>query len=268
MTAEQALQEVIITLQKQCLSPETRKLVEEAAQLLADGRDIEARALLEKAQAITSAATVAKTNGAAKVNGPGASEPVDPTIASRISARLAQGITDAVTAAIEDLHHEFSGQIKAIVSSLEGRINEMAAQLRGVADIEQRVARIEQEEPIRATVAQERWDQMAASITLLEENDRSRRVEVEEFNRNVLHELQSISSRVTAQGERFVAFNRLAEDLSSKVSSAIGQIDRHTDWIRSMQERQVHRAAALNEALEAIAKLREPNPLAGEMVDG
>jgi hypothetical protein len=267
MTAEQALQEVIITLQKQCLGPETRKLVEEAAQLLASGRDIEARALLEKAQAITSA-TVAKTNGAARVNGPGASEPVDPTIASRIAARLAQGITNALTAAIEDLHHEFSGQIKEIVSSLGGRINEMAAQLRDAAHIEQRVGRIEQEEPIRARVAQEQWDQLAASITLLEENDRARRVEVEEFNRNVLHELQSISSRVTAQEERFVALNRLAEGLSSRVSSAIGQIDRHTDWIRSMQERQAHRAAALNEALEAIAKLREPNPLAREMVDG
>jgi hypothetical protein len=44
VTADQLLQEAIIDLQKRDLTTETRCLVEEAAQLLADGRDIEARA--------------------------------------------------------------------------------------------------------------------------------------------------------------------------------------------------------------------------------
>ena len=60
----------------------------------------------------------------------------------------------------------------------------------------------------------------------------------------------------------------LVEELSSKTLSIAEQMDRQTGLLRSMQERQAQRAAALNTVLEGIAKLREPEPLANEAVVG
>ena len=80
MTGDQLLQEAIIDLQKQALCAEARHSVDEAAQLLANGRDIEARALVEKAQAITVAGVHSKRDRVTKVNGPTAGERMEPTI--------------------------------------------------------------------------------------------------------------------------------------------------------------------------------------------
>src|SRR5690349_12246366 len=96
MTADQLLQEAIIELQKRDLTPETRHVVDEAARLLLDGRDIEARALIEKAQAITVPRTPTdgespQTDQLAPVNGRMA-----PSILSRFGGRLALQIESAL----------------------------------------------------------------------------------------------------------------------------------------------------------------------------
>ena len=253
MMAEQALQEAIIDLRKQNLNNQTQHLIEEASRLLDSGRDIEARALIEKAQAI-SATTIAPDPAVpAKVAGAAAAEPAS---ISRISARLAQGITAALTAAIADLHHDFGQQMKDIVSSLEDQIGEMAAHLRHLPHVQQRLDRIEQEEPARAGLAQERWDRLSTAIAVLEENDRARRAEAEEWNRNLSAELKTIVARVSVQEESLAAFGRLIDDLSPKVHSVIKQMDRQNHLIQSIRERQAHRAAALNEVLDTIARLR------------
>jgi chromosome segregation ATPase len=262
MTADQLLQEAIINLQKQGLCAEARHSVDEAAQLLADGRDIEARALVEKAQAITVADVHSKTNRVTKVSGPMAGERMEPTIISRISGVLAQGITNALTEVIEELHLNFGAQMKDVVSSLEDRLTDITSQLKALSHLHERVERIAEEETARASAAQERWDRLSATITSFQEADHARRVVAEQFSRDVSGELETISSRVTAQEERIEALNRLVQDLSPKVISGAEQIDRHTDLLRSMQEHQSQRVAALNEVLDAMTKLREPKPLA------
>jgi vacuolar-type H+-ATPase subunit I/STV1 len=290
MTADQFLQETIIDLQKQGLGGETRHLVEEAAQLLADGKNMEARALVEKAQAmlsqdfspsVTAAAEPidrhtdllrsmvhSRTIRAAKANGPVAGGGLEQTIIARISGGLAQGITNALTEVIEDLHLNFGAQIKEVVSSLEDRLTEITSQLKALPHLRERVERIEREETTRASAAQERWDGLSTTVAALEEADRARRAEAEQFRRDVSGEMETISSRVTAQEERAEALNRLFQDLSPMVASAAEQIERHTELIRSMQERQSHRVAALNDVLDAIGKLREPKTLGEAAASG
>src|SRR5271157_495023 len=169
MTADQLLQEAIIDLQKQDLCVETRHSVDEAAQLLADGRDIEARALVEKAQAMTLADVHSKRDRVTKVNGPMAGERLEPTIISRISGLLAQGITNALTEVIEELHLNFGAQMKDVVSSLEDRLTDITSQLKALSHLHDRVERIAEEETARLSAAQQRWDCLSTTIASLQE---------------------------------------------------------------------------------------------------
>ena len=216
MTAEQVLQEAIIDLQRQDLGGDMRRLVEEAAQLLADGRDIEARALVEKAQAITSR-TYARSGAGPRV------DPQELTAIERVAARLTHSVVNAFIEALSELQRDSAGQMKVMASALEERINE----------------RIEREAKSRA-----------ASIVTLEETDRA------------------VSARVAAHEEQLAVLSRVVENLSPKVHSAIEQIDQHTALLQSIQERHAHRAAALNEVLDTIARLREPKPLANQAQAG
>jgi uncharacterized protein YheU (UPF0270 family) len=268
MTTDQLLQDAIIHLQKRDLSAETRHLVDEAAQLLADGRDIEARALVEKAQAITSPEAPSKASGATRADIPLAEERMAQTIISRLSSRLAQDIANTLSEAVEDLHVRFGAQVNEVARSLENRLTEVTSQLEPFSDLHQRVDRIEQQEAARASAAQEQWERLSASILSLQEADRARQAEAEEFRRNVSVELEMMSSRVAAQEERIQVLTSLVQDLSSKALTAAEQIGRQTSALRSMQERQAQRAAALNAVLDRIAKLREVEPLATEAEAG
>jgi hypothetical protein len=106
MTADQLLHEAIIDLQKQDLPSETRSVVDEAARLLLEGRDIEARALFEKAQAM--AVPLPPPNKASTAftradPGPQSDGRIAPLSISRLSNRLAVEIENALNETIEDL---------------------------------------------------------------------------------------------------------------------------------------------------------------------
>jgi chromosome segregation ATPase len=252
MTTEQLLQESIIDLQKHNLSVETRRLVDEAAQLLAGGRDMEARALVEKAQALNAPALQPETNGVTKSNGPMPAERTEDSLISRISNRLALGITNAISEAMEELQRTFGSQMTAVARSLEDRLAE------AFPPWQQRLEILEQDRTAASGEAQERWESLSASVGALQEAGIAGRLEAEQRSRAVSAELERISARVTAQEERLEAWKQLVQDLTSKVTSIAEKIDRHTDLFRSMQERQAQRAAALNAVLDGIAKLREP----------
>jgi chromosome segregation ATPase len=249
------------------LTAETRHLVDEAAQLLANGRDIEARALVEKAQAIA-VPDAHPSNGTTKGTGPVTGEKVEQTIISRVSIRLAQAITTALTEAVDDLHLNFGAQMKEVARSLEDRLTGIASQLQALPLLHERVERIEQDETARARAAQERWEGLSASVVSLQEADHGRRVEAEHFSRSVAVELEMMSARVAAHEERLEALNHFVQDLSLKVLSVVEQIDHQTEALRTMQEHQAQRAAALNAVLDGIAALREPRPLVNEVGAG
>jgi hypothetical protein len=264
MTADQLLQEAIINLQKKDVSAETRRLVDEAAQLLADGRDIEARALIEKAQALAVADYPSRVSSPAKGSGPMAGERMANAAISRIASRLAQSITSALAEAVEDLHISFGAQVTEVVSSLENRLAGITSQLNAVSGLLERVERIEAAATTNASASEERWERLSASVLSLQEADRDRQVEAEQFRGDVSSELERIGLRLTAQEEGLEAVNRIVSDLSLKVLFFAEQIDRHTGLLRSLHEQQAQRAAALNAVLDGFAQLREPKPLANE----
>ena len=263
MTAEQVLQNSIIELQRQGFCADTRRLADEAAQLLASGRDIEATALVEKAQAIAVPDAHPKENGVTRIDGPRGAG-LEQTLISQVSSRLAQGITSLFTEAMEELYHGVGAQVDVAVRSLWDQLAEITTQLKTLPHLHKRVDRFEQDEAARARVTPEQWDGLSASVASLQEADQSRKAEAEEFRQHVSIEIRTISGRAAAQEARLDALDHLVQSLSSKVMSVAEQTDRHTALIKTMQERQAHRAAALNGVLDGLAKLRESRSLANE----
>ena len=190
MTADQLLQEAIIDLQKRDLTTETRHLVDEAAQLLADGRDIEARALVEKAQAIAAPEVPTKVNGATHTTPPVTADGMAQTIISRLSSRLAQDIASALNEAVEDLHRDFGAQMNESATALENRLAEITSRLQVVSELQDRVGRLEQEVSGNAAAVQEQSQQMAASIVSLQEADQAHKTEFEQFSRGLFGEIE------------------------------------------------------------------------------
>ena len=262
MTADQLLQEAIIDLQKRDLNTEARNLVDEAAQRLAGGWDIEARALVEKVQAITGPGAPPKANSSTLIKPPITNEAMVETIISRLSNRLAQDIANALNEAVEALHDDFGAQMAESAAALESRLAEATSRLQAIPDLRERVDRVEQEVSASVAAAQEHSQRLDASIASLQESDRVRRTEFDQFSRDLSGEIEKISSRLSSQEERQGVIENLVQDLSSKVVSVTEQIEHQTRVIRLMQERLAQRAAALHAVLDGIAKLREAEPLA------
>lgn len=262
MTAEQLLQEAIIDLQKRSLCEETRKLVEEAAQLLAEGRDIEARALVEKAQAISMPVAQPAANVGTKINTTANGQSALSGLISRLSGRLAQEIAAALGEAVEAVQRDLGARTSELAHSLETGFSEVKSRLESISSLRDSVDRLEREGAASGELAQERWDQISASILSLQETGRDRQDQAEHFKREISAAVETISFRITAQEERAGAVSTLFQDLSAKVLSLEEQIEAQTNQFRAMRERQAQRAAAFNAILDGIAKLREPKTAA------
>jgi len=204
--AGQTLPDLLIALQHQELPPIARQVVEEAAFLLGEGREMEAAALVEKAQALANVA--AKTNGAHRDDGS----------AEHFAARLAADITGVLTRAIQELQHRSAEHAQALTLALERRIAALENDLRKVA------------------VDAARADEMAQSVAI---------------------QVEAVLSRLVAHEDRLEALDRVTADLTATFAEANQRLDRHTEILRGIQQRQVHRAAVLNELVGTIAKLKE-----------
>jgi hypothetical protein len=147
-------------------------------------------------------------------------------------------------------------------AALESRLAEITSSLQAVSDLQGRVDRMEQEASASATEAQAHSQRLDASIASLQEADQARKTEFDQFSRDVSSEIAQISSRLNSQEEKQSVFANLVQDFSSKVLSLTEQVEGQTKWVRSIQERQAQRAAALHAVLDSIAKLREADPLA------
>jgi hypothetical protein len=128
-TPDPSLPEAIVVLQRQELPRETRRLVEEAAQLLGEGRDIEARALVEKAQALVSLGAPAQANGSPKPNGAKAAEE---TGFPALAARLMAPVTAALANALVEAQRYSAEQAHALSKGVEERVAQLSGDVSGL----------------------------------------------------------------------------------------------------------------------------------------
>jgi septal ring factor EnvC (AmiA/AmiB activator) len=237
---ELSLPDTVIALQRLDLLPETREVVEEAARLLQDGREMEARALVEKAEALAAQALNGKANGNGNGYGKGISHDSGYRWAGAmigpIAEKLATGFTAVLTSVLEDIYQHTGNQVQVVASVLEERIH-------GIEEAIQRTSTFE-----------ERFEQVAA------EQEALRHAHEETSGAVDLWHQAGLESRLAAVEERVTGIDQIVRDLQPQVSTVMTRLDRQTDVLRSLEQRHAQRVSALNHVLDNLSRLREEEP--------
>jgi hypothetical protein len=236
-----SLPETVIALQRLDLLPETREVVEEAARLLQDGREMEARALVEKAEALAAQASNGKRNGNGNGNGHGNGNDSGDrrwagTMIAPIAEKLATGFTAVLTNVLEDIYQHTGDQVQIVASVLEARIHGIEEALHHNDTVE------------------ERLEQLAAEHRAL------RQAQEETSSAVNLWQQAGLESRIAAVEERVTGIDQVVRDLQPQVTTVLTRLDRQTDTLRSLEQRHAQRVSALNQVLDNLSRLREEEP--------
>ena len=72
--------------------------------------------------------------------------------------------------------------------------------------------------------------------------------------------LTGLESRLAAVEDRVTGIDQIVRDLQPQVSTVLTRLDRQTDSLRLLEQRQAQRVSALNQVLENLSRLREEEP--------
>jgi hypothetical protein len=270
--ADQSLSEAVIALQRQDLAHEAREVVEEAARLLGEGRDGEARALLEKAEALAATnhgdaqehagEAPRNGNGTHKVNG--SAGPAIQAIVEPLAARLAAGFTAVLTSVLEDIHRYTGEQIHFVVESLEEHIQHTEESLRAVTGLDERVEQLANEHQVAAQFAEQSHSMLWNAIHGAEESGRQQAelisrvtAAMEELSHHVADQVEDTAARFVDLEQRVSQLDQFAQDTPPQLVSLIERLDGHSEALRVLEERQTQRVSTLNQVLDSLARLRE-----------
>lgn len=268
MITEQDLSESVIALQHRNLSEETRQVVEEAARLLAEGREGEARALVEKADALANQQDIPHRT----VTKNGRAVPLPETVIAPLAARLAEGFTGLLTSVVTELQQYTAGQIQAASESLEGHIEELDAALDDVVSVAERLdQRLNEQETslreIQGAQGQthgaqgEMWEAIQSLQLATHEHQESISgisAAKDELARQISTQADAAASRFTSLEERMGMLDRLVEEMPGRYSDILARLDDHSETLRLLEQRHARRVSTLNQVLDSLGRLKEP----------
>lgn len=267
MLSDQNLSEAVITLQRHDLAPEAREVVDEAARLLTEGREGEARALVEKAEALMarssgSDVTAGRLNGVANGNGKG---PVLETLIAPLAAKLATGFTGVLTSVLEEIHHYTGDQIQAVAKSLQHHIEHMQSAIHDVAGLGERLEQLANEQHAGLHSVQQGQQELWTAVRELqasgrEQNDSIARVSsvAEELTNRMANQLEAVTSRFAMVEERITGIERFAQNVQPQLETIVARLDGQTETLRMLEQQQMQRVSTLNQVLDSLGRLREP----------
>ena len=276
---ERNLEEAIFQLQKLNSENGVKQLAEEAAQLFAKGHHTEAGALMEKAEALIAARGVkpASSNVPAGPLRPATEErpKVDDQAMAHMAGRLADGLSKILTGAFEELERHVVGESRKISTSLEQQLDRLQAT---VISLEQLQAKFEH---LSATMSEvrssgeaisQKQDQLSANMAALEATSTRHdteigalrgettalRSEAKDYGTVMAHQMDALSARLGLHQEELTGLKSTVAEVSRKVAGFIERMDRQGEVLRAITDSQTRRAAALDEMLAVLTRLKEP----------
>ena len=300
------LEEAIFQLQKLNTENGVKHLVEEAAQLFANGRQIEAGALMEKAEAM-----MASEKGSLVHQKPPtpAGQPDRPKVEERLkvdeqamanmAGKLADGLSKILTGAFQELERHFVGESRKISTSFEQQIGRLQSSVNSLAQFENKLEHLTQsvaQQGLAGTAMAQKYEQVAATVATLGEtcgrhDNEIGAVRVEatalktettalrgetavlrndakDFATVIVHQMDGLAARVGLHQEELSGLSSTVSDISRRVSGFIERIDRQGEVLRALNETQVRRAVALDEMLGVLTRMKGPAEPALTMAAG
>jgi chromosome segregation ATPase len=300
------LEEAIFQLQKLNTENGVKKLADEAAQLLANGRQIEASALMEKAEAMIaakSAKPVPAFNHQSSTPVTPQEKPkveerakVDEQVMTNMAGKLADGLSKILMGAFQELERHIVGESRKISTSIEQQLGRLQATVDTFTQLQAKFEHLTEtvsEQRSTGTSMVQKYEQISTSVTALEEvsarhekeigairtestavrgeatalraetgalrgETNALRNEAKDFSTVITHQMDGLSARVGLHQEELGGLKSTVSDISRKVSGFIERIDRQGEVLRALNDTQVRRAAALDEVLGVLTRLKAP----------
>jgi outer membrane murein-binding lipoprotein Lpp len=273
------LEEAIFELQRLNTENGVKRLAEEAAQLFAEGRQIEASAVMEKAEAM-----LAVRSGPASSHGPSSHvirprqeerTKVDEQTMAKMAAKLADGLSSILTGAFDELERHILGESRKISTSFEQQLDRLQAT---VGTLEQLQAKFKDlsdavsEVRSTASASSQKQDQFSTSVAGLEATSARHdkeigalrgettalRTEAKDYATVVAHQMDALSARIGLHQEDLTGLKSTLAEISRKMAGFGERVDRQSDVIRSITDSQAKRAIAFDELLAVLTRLKEP----------
>lgn len=277
---DRKLEEAIFDLQRRNTEDGVKRLADEAARLFAEGRQIEAGAVMEKAEAIMAVHAgkpVATHGSSSQIMRPNLEErtKVDEQAMANVAAKLADGLSKILTGAFEELERHIVGESRKISTSFDQQLDRLQTT---VSSLEQLQAKFEHlsdavsEVRSSAAASTQRLDQVSNRMAALEETSvryekeigavrgetTALRTEAKDYATVVAHQMDALSARLGLHQEDLTGLKSTVAEISRKVAGYGERVDRQGEVLRALTDSQAKRAVALDELLGVLTRLKAP----------
>jgi chromosome segregation ATPase len=143
----------------------------------------------------------------------------------------------------------------------------MQTALRDFAGVGERLEQLANEQHAGLLSLRQGQDDLWTAVRALqaadgEQNDSIARVSstTEELSNHLVIHVDGVASRFAAMEERLTALDQFAQDIQPQLDTIAARLDGQTETLLHLEQRQVQRVATLNQVLDSLARLREPEP--------
>jgi len=88
----------------------------------------------------------------------------------------------------------------------------------------------------------------------------SEKAATDELSNHVVNHVDVVASRFTAMEERVTGLDRFAQEIPAQIEGIVARLDGQTETLRHLEQRQTQRVSTLNQVLDSLARLKEPEP--------
>jgi uncharacterized phage infection (PIP) family protein YhgE len=273
------LEEAIFELQRLNTENGVKRLAEEAAQLFAEGRQIEAGAVMEKAEAML-AIRSGKPPGPAvssHVTHPKSEErpKADEQVMANMAAKLADGLSRILTGAFEELERHIIDESRKISTSFDQQLDRLQASVHSLEQLQAKFEHLSDtvsELRVSAAATSQKQDQFSTSMAAVEETSARHdkelgalrgettalRTEAKDYATVVAHQMDALSARLGLSQEDLTGLKSTVAEISRKVAGYGERMDRQGEVIRAITDSQAKRAVAFDELLSVLTRLKAP----------
>jgi len=223
------------------LDKSVHRVVDEAAQLVSEGRQIEAAALIEKAEAMS------VPNG----------RPEEKAVVHRVTEKLAGNLAGVLSSAFQELEDHLMDEGRKLNTSLQQQLEKLQTTVESLGELKTRFDQLTErvsKQETAGTTAREQHGQLAAEVGLLRQAETRQGSEIVAIRQRA----DEMSSEIHRHDEELESLKSAFSESRDKISAMIERIDRQAEVLRFLHDAETKRATALEQALEAFAQLKTP----------
>jgi len=249
--SEQKLEDGIHRLLKLSSVPEMRQILEQTTELSSADQHAE-QELVEESKTIDPIPSQLMT-GPRQVTAV-----AEQSFASRMAVDLANGLTNVLVRAIQDLDRHISLESERLNSTFGQRLDKLQSSVESLQPLHHRIEDLVQ----AGAAAQERFDILAATTALLgaahqrlDTDIAGLKAQIDEVSASMDARIDEVCRRVELRGRELSSVQADASEVASKMAIAAERLERHATALRALHDSHRERTQVFGQMGELLHRL-------------